>query len=107
MPKTRKPRGGKAAEKDPVAEALTKAKEKMTPEDYERYKTLLEDYDRQVEKKMEELENRAMAEAEKVYRETMVEIMKLPTSIRNLNWEENAHWITEPELPQQSTVNCV
>jgi len=101
MPKTKKPRGGgKANEKDPAVEALAKAKDKMSPEDYDRYKTLLEDYDRQVEKKLEELENRAMAEADKAYRETMVQLMTLPTSIRNLNWEDNAHWIMEPEPHQ-------
>jgi len=102
MPKTKKPRGGgKANEKDPAVEALAKAKDKMSPEDYDRYKILLEDYDRQVEKKLEELENRAMAEADKAYRETMVQLMSLPTSIRNLNWEDNAQWIMEPE-PQQT-----
>ena len=96
MPKTRKPRGGAAAP-DQQAVALEKAKEKLSPEDQEKYASLLEDFDKQVEKKIKEIENEAKAKAENFYRECMVEIMRLPTSIRNLNWEATAPYLMEPE----------
>jgi len=96
MPKTRKPKAA-APVADQVSAALAKAKNKLTPEDLKRYEFLLEDYDRQIEKKIDEIHKKAMDKVESHFRECMVSIMKLPTTTRKLNWEECAPYLMEPE----------
>ena len=109
MPKTRKPRGAAAAAPD-QAMALEKAKDKLSPEDQEKYASMLEDFDKQVEKKIKEIENEATAKADNFYRMCMMEIMKLPTTVRNLKWEDTAPHLMEPEQEEeeeQSTLPAV
>ena len=108
MPKTRKPRGAAAAAPN-QAMALEKAKDKLSPEDQEKYASMLEDFDKQVEKKIKEIENEATAKADNFYRMCMMEIMKLPTSVRNLKWEDTAPHLMEPdeENEEQSTLPAV
>jgi len=108
MPKTRKPRGAAAAAPN-QAMALEKAKDKLSPEDQEKYASMLEDFDKQVEKKIKEIENEATAKADNFYRMCMMEIMKLPTSVRNLKWEDTAPHLMEPEEEneEQSTLPAV
>lgn len=96
MPKTRKPKAA-APVADQVSAALAKAKNKLTPEELKRYQFLLEDYDRQIEKKIDEIHKKAMDKVESHYRECMVSIMKLPTATRKLNWEDYAPYLMEPE----------
>ena len=73
MPKTRKPKAA-APVADQVSAALAKAKNKLTPEELKRYQFLLEDYDRQIEKKIDEIHKKAMDKVESHYRECMVRL---------------------------------
>lgn len=54
----------------------------------ERYKTLLEDFDRTVEEKISEERNKAKAVAERIHNQYMMDLMKLSKAERNRNWEE-------------------
>jgi len=87
MVRTRKPKA--AAKSDDVYQSTDEL-----PDDLKaRYEALLEDYDRQIEKKMEEMANQMTAMGEKFYTDTIVSVMKLSTSVRKQNWEDQLQFL--------------
>jgi len=90
--RTRKPKAAAAVEASKPDDVYQSSDE--LPEHLKaRYEALLEDYDRQVEKKIEEIQNRMIAESEKIYNEMMVDAMSLSKTVRNQKWEDQLPFI--------------
>lgn len=103
MPKTRKPKAAAAAA--PVNDDVYQSTDELPDHLKARYEALLEDFDMQVDKKIEELTNRMIAEGEKFYNDTMVGMMKLSSSKRKEKWEDQLQFLELPSAAAASGKN--